>query len=57
MKDRDFLIWLHTRLIQVHGEEYELDYMWKLRTIVLNTPPDKDTPNNFFAILENNGQD
>ncbi len=45
MKDRDFLIWLHERLVQVHEENSHKDYMHKLRVIIKSIDPDKDTPN------------
>jgi hypothetical protein len=45
MKDRDFLIWLHARLTDVHNERPTFDYMHKLRAIIKNTPKDKVTPN------------
>lgn len=45
MPDRDFLIWLHERLVKVHGENESYDYMHKLRCIISDTPPDKETPN------------
>lgn len=33
VRDREFLLWLHTRLRVVHGENPETDYMIKLRMI------------------------
>lgn len=45
MKDREFLWWLHERLVSVHGEKDNMDYMWKLRNIILDYDPDKVTPN------------
>jgi hypothetical protein len=45
MKDRDFLIWLHERLTEVHGERAIVDYMHKLRAIIRDTPPDQESPN------------
>lgn len=41
MKDRDFLIWLHERLIFVHGEDVNYDYMHALRAIINKTPIDQ----------------
>jgi hypothetical protein len=56
MNDREFLIWLHARLVTVHGEDQLLDYMRKLRAIIRATPKDKLTPNvercNSLAELE-----
>lgn len=45
MKDRDFLCWLHERLVVVHREDECLDYMHKLRAIIKATLKDQDTPN------------
>lgn len=45
MNDRDFLIWLHARLTDVHGENPMFDYTHKLRAIIVATPADKETPN------------
>lgn len=41
MTDREFLIWLHQRLVRVHGESKFVDYMHFLRDIINTTPPDK----------------
>lgn len=45
MNDREFLMWLHERLVSVHGEDACFDYMHKLRAIIKATPADKSTPN------------
>ena len=45
MRDRDFLIWLHERLTEVHGESPLFDYMHKLRAIIASCPKSKETPN------------
>lgn len=45
MKDVDFLKWLHARLIGVHGESTNSDYMNKLRCIIDNTDKEQQTPN------------
>ncbi len=45
MKDRDYLIWLHDRLTNVHKENPHMDYMHKLRAVIKTTPADKETPN------------
>jgi len=44
MNDRDFLMWIHERLV-VHGENPHHDYMHKLRAIIMSYPADKTTPN------------
>ena len=45
MTDREFLMWLHERLVSVHGEDACFDYMYKLRAIIKATPADRMTPN------------
>lgn len=45
MTDREFLMWLHERLVSVHGEDACFDYMYKLRAIIKATPADRTTPN------------
>ena len=45
MNDKEFLLWIHQRLNQVHGENKNADYMWKLRAIIANTPENQITPN------------
>ena len=45
MNDRDFLIWLHERLTDVHQESPLYDYMHKLRAIIAGTPVEKVTGN------------
>lgn len=52
MTDREFLIWIHERLIRVHGELKGMDYMWKLRSIIEATPFDKITPNTCSKYIE-----
>lgn len=46
MNDREFLCWLHERLVIVHGEDRCVDYMHKLRAIIRDTPKDRVSPNN-----------
>lgn len=41
MTDRDFLIWVHSRLEHEHGQSPLLDYMHKLRAIIANMDPDQ----------------
>lgn len=45
MKDREFLIWLHERLKYVHGDSPHIDFMHKLRNIIISYPKDKEIPN------------
>jgi len=47
MNDREFLMWLHERLTEVHGEDPLYDYMHKLRAIILNTPKEQNTPTGY----------
>jgi len=43
MKDRDFLIWIYDRLVEVHHEEEHFDYMLKLRDIIRTTDPGNES--------------
>lgn len=43
MKDREFLIWLHSRLERVHGENPNVDYMHKLRAVIGAIPAEQET--------------
>jgi uncharacterized protein YprB with RNaseH-like and TPR domain len=45
MNDRDFLMWIHERLENVHGENPHYDYMHKLREIIKHTPTERATAN------------
>ena len=45
MKDRDFLLWIHARLIERHNENPNVDYMNKLKCIAESIDPDNETPN------------
>lgn len=45
MKDREFLMWLHDRLVHVHCTSPYLDYMHKLRCIIDTIPPEQVTAN------------
>ena len=45
MKDREFLNWVHDRMINVYGENRNIDFLHKLRAIIRNYPQDKETPN------------
>ena len=44
MKDKKFLWWIHQRLVHVHGEKENFDYMQKLRSIIAATPSTIETP-------------
>ena len=41
MTDREYLIWLHQRLVKVHNESNYVDYMHFLRDIIYATPKDR----------------
>lgn len=43
MKDREFLIWIHSRLEKVHGENRDVDYMHKLRAVIGAIPAEQET--------------
>lgn len=45
MNDKQFLTWIHERLVHVHNEKNNMDYMWKLRAIIQATPDEQITPN------------
>jgi hypothetical protein len=44
MTDQQFLWWIHERLVKIHGESEMMGYMHHMRAIILDTPPDKETP-------------
>jgi hypothetical protein len=44
MTDREFLMWLHNRLTNVHGESSLKDYMHMLRNIITSIPENQQTP-------------
>lgn len=43
MTDQAFLRWLHNRLFVVHGEPLNIDFMHKLRGIIVSMDPDQET--------------
>ena len=57
MNDRDFLLWIAARLVGVHGENQEVDYIGKLVSIAAATPLDQRTPNtkNYATEMIRNG--
>ena len=52
MTDRQFLIWIRARLVQVHGESPFVDYISKLENIILTIPVGQRTPNAGTVSLE-----
>lgn len=53
MKDREFLCWLHARLVNVYKENPTMDYIHKLRAIIYSMPPEQES----FATLPVNNLD
>lgn len=45
MKDKQFLWWIHERLVNVHGEKEMVDYMHHLRRIIFDMSDKKETSN------------
>lgn len=45
MHDREFLIWLLNRLVHVHGENPDVDYILKLGSIIRRMSAEQLTPN------------
>lgn len=45
MKDKPFLHWMYERLILVHKENSDMDYMHKFNAIIEAMPEDRVTPN------------
>ena len=45
MKDKEFLKWIHSRLISEYEVNANFDYMRKLRAVIAATDPDICTPN------------
>ena len=48
--DKEFLQWIHDRLVHVHNEDENFDYMHKLKNVIRSTDPEKSTPNMIRAI-------
>ena len=45
MSDREYLMWLHERLVNEYGVPECADYMHKLRAIIKATPREQRSPN------------
>lgn len=43
MNDKEFLKWLHNRLVNVYHIDHDLDYMHKFRAIINDYPNEKIT--------------
>ena len=50
MSDKEFLWWIHERLVKVHQTSEFADWMHHFRAIIVDTPLDKVTPN--FARMD-----
>ena len=44
MKDKQFLQWIHDRMVEIHGENRLYDFMYKLRAIIETIPDEQETP-------------
>jgi len=44
MKDKEFLQWIHDRLVHIHEENMNYDFMYKLRAIIETIPDEQETP-------------
>lgn len=51
MKDKDFLQWLYGRLVHVHNENVNMDYMLKLQSIIDNMDSETLTPNVVYSSI------
>lgn len=54
MKDKEFLQWIHTRLVIAYGDNPNLDHMHKLQNIINDYDEDKITPNIIMQKKETN---
>ena len=45
MKDKDFLLWLVDRLVEVYKESPNTDFVLKLKSIAIKTGSNKETAN------------
>jgi hypothetical protein len=43
MKDRDFLMWLHARFVNVYGEDECVDWLHKLRSVIAHIPAEQES--------------
>ena len=57
MKDREFLIWLHQRLVKVHKESKHVDYMHRLREVIYTMPKEQDSRGPVVTMKSNEVQD
>ena len=45
MTDKQFLFWIYRRLADVHGENLNVDYMHRMRALIVGCDFHKTTPN------------
>ena len=50
MTDREILIFIHQRLVNVHNESPFVDYMHKLREVIYGMPKDKQSSSNVMTM-------
>lgn len=53
MNDREILIWIHQRLVKVHGESEYADYMHALRDVIYGMPQDRDSQGGVVTMHSN----
>jgi hypothetical protein len=53
MTDREFLIWLHQRLVNVHGESPFITHMHHLRDVIYGMPKEKNSIGNVVTMHSN----
>jgi hypothetical protein len=46
MTDREILIYIHQRMVKVHGESPFVNYMHKLRDVIHGMPKDRKSSSN-----------
>lgn len=57
MTDREILIWIHQRLVKVHGESKYVDYMHALRDVIYGMPKDHDSRGKVVTMHSNEVMD
>jgi hypothetical protein len=50
-RDREFLCWLHERLVELQGENPLCDYMHRLRQVIHSIGGDRETARRSFNSL------
>ena len=44
LTDREFLIWIHERMVHVYKESELVDFLHRFRAIISSIPPKQRTP-------------